>query len=128
MYSVETMHEEIHLNKQYDFYATKYSTTKRSTINSLEPLLQKPELKISMLFFDGYYSRYWGEAVKVEFVTNLKFYKTYHLGIKENSDTYKITYYNIGNGKSFNSLNSINDYKKVIEIPKSDIEKIEYFV
>lgn len=125
--------ETYHLNKRYNYCTYTYQEKKKDTSSNYYLLsFSEPELKLTFkydyvsheIFF---YSEFWGEKEPVGFEANLKFKKTYPIKLKEKSDTYKITYYDIEDATGFNDLDSIDEYKKTIEILKTDVKKIEYF-
>lgn len=124
------------LNINYKYCVYEYHNQKRSSIIDNTALLEidHNKLKISHGYSDflgtkvlTYYSEFWGEKENVMFIANVTFKETYHIELKEKSDTYKITYYNINNETGLHNIKSINNYKKTIEILKTDVKKIEYF-
>lgn len=133
-----TAHEEekvYPLDKKYNYYAYKYLEKKENKVY-VENLLKIDYKKLKIAY--GYanffgskipqtYSDYWGENDMVSFISNIDFYQTYHIVVQEKSDTYKITYYDIGTKAYFNDLSTMNSYKKTIEVSKNDIVSIEYF-
>ena len=138
MYSTKSMEKKVELEKEEKYYAVRYSEEKLSDISTGTPLkINKDALKLSSEYIDysgnygyrAYTSKYWGSEEAVSFKTNVKFYKTYYLKFEEKSNTYKITYYHrIDDGSFFAKLDDLNEYKKIVEVPKDDIKKIEYFV
>lgn len=82
-----------------------------------------------------YFSEYFGKKENLSIVANVSFYETFYIKLEERDDTYKITYYddpviynNFNDPIVFNDIKMLDDYKRVIEVPKSDITKIEYIV
>ena len=74
-----------------------------------------------------YYSKYWGDEIMVSYSADLSYYKTLPVELIEKEDTYKITYYDLDK-RCLNDLskNTLSRYKKVIEINKTAVKKIEY--
>lgn len=141
--------KKVSLKKKYNYCAYNYTSSKTTQKNDVSLLkVNKAELKLTIWDkrdnapADGftfeedrvYYSEYWGAKTRVSFVANVSFYKTMHISLEEKSDTYKITYYGqdysgiYGVSLAFENIKSLDKYKKVIEVPKSDITKIEYIV
>lgn len=74
-----------------------------------------------------YYSTFWGAPVAVRYSAELSFYQMLPIKLIEKENTYKITYYSLDEHATNDiSKKSLENYKKVIEINKSDIRKIEY--
>lgn len=124
------------LNINYKYCVYEYYNQKHSSIIDNTALLEidQNKLKISWGYSDffgtkvlTYYSEFWGEKENVMFIADVTFKETYHIKLKEKSDTYKITYYDINNETGLHNIKSINNYKKTIEILKTDVTKIEYF-
>ena len=120
----------------YEYCAYQYLDKKTTSIldNTALVRITDSTLKITWGYSDffgntsiTYYSEFFGEKQPVMFVANVTFKKTYYIKLQEKSDTYKITYYDIKNEKGLHSIKSINNYKKTIEILKTDVTKIEYF-
>ena len=134
MYSTQSMGKKVELEKDEKYYAVGYSETKLSNILTGNPLkIDKEKLKLSNEYMDDcffdYSSEYWGTLEAVRFETNVKFYKTYYVKFEKRLNTYKISYYDINyDGMWLESLDNLNEYKKIVEVPKDDIKKIEYFV
>lgn len=147
-----TSKKKVSLKKGNNYCASCYSTPKTTTMYNQLHLLQINMTQLKLTIWDShfdcpatgltpnedriYYSEYWGVKRQVSFVTNVSYYKTIHIKLEEKSDTYKITYYqdpNIVPGHfviplSLTKIEDLNKHKKVIEVNKSDITKIEYFV
>lgn len=149
----KTNKQKLNLEKSHDYYACTYSSTKSKKILRAN---QKNTLKIDYTtlkitwkqivpntvilkpaepYTTVYYSEYFGWKAEVEFIANISFYKTLHIKLEEKIDTYIITYYcrrdidnydNFSN-LSFSKMSYLEQDKKIIEVPKSDIERIEYF-
>lgn len=119
------------LEKEYSYCTYKYAKDKKTISTDGDSLLNIDYSALKIFKrdyqFGIYYSNFWGEEETVSFTANIKFEKTYHIVLQEKLDTYKITYYDIGNFQAFDNLSSINDYKKTIEVLKSNISRIEYF-
>ena len=137
------------LEKRYNYCVNNYTPSKASQkydVSLLKVDMKKLELSIwdSNLNKPGsgltpskyrvYYSEYFGSKSRVSFVANVSFYQTMHIKLEEKADTYKITYYGQENSGIygvyilFNNINGLENYKNIIEVPKSDITKIEYIV
>lgn len=144
--------KKVSLQKRYNYCAYNYTSSKTTKKSDLF-LLEVNMTKLKLTKWDTrdnapadaftykedliYYSEYWGVKTRVSFVANVSFYKTMHINLEEKSDTYKITYYSGHYGVSydiyavslaFENIKSLDKNKKVIEVPKSDITKIEYIV
>ena len=122
--------KKVSLQKRYNYCAYNYTSSKTTKKSDLF-LLEVNMTKLKLTREDSvYYSEYWGVKTGVSFVANVSFYKTIHISLEEKSDTYKITYYSQGYGGTFvfENIKSLDKNKKVIEVPKSDITKIEYIV
>jgi len=140
----------ITMEKKYSFCAISFSETKMDSITRTDYVIGLQldnKYKISVWDIEnsrpafGYvkpenrrlYSEYYGEKEFVASTTNVSFYKTLPIKLEEKADTFKITYYKY-NSSSFSVPICFNDYettiieyKKVIEVLKTDIKKIEYF-
>lgn len=130
------------LGKKYNYCAYQYKAGKNTTGYEYSFLKVENKLKISVEYVAPqnltfkpttprilYYSEYWGEKENVLFVSRIQFYKTLHITLQEKRDSYKITYYNCittNDSICFNDMKRLDDYKKVIEVPKSDLKKVEY--
>ncbi|MBQ4269274.1 MAG: hypothetical protein IJB97_06475 [Clostridia bacterium] len=73
------------------------------------------------------YTSYWGKDEAVLYDTELSFSKTLYIKLREKRNTYKITYYDLDE-KCLNDISKKNlkRFKKVIELNKSEITKIDY--
>ena len=140
----------IQLQKKYYFTALSYTKDKKNQLSNARHYLKYDTTAYKLTFWDTRdnqpadaftyeqdlicYSEYYGEKEIVSFGTNVSFYKTMHIKLEEKSDTYKITYYGQeysgfhGVSFSFNTLRTIEQYKNVIEVPKSDVSRIEYII
>jgi uncharacterized protein YxeA len=140
---------EVELPLRYDHYAKSYSSYGKSyTVYDAYSYLQVgAHLKVTSKLiipkskqitpqnitfqpnypYTVYYSELWGEKENVNFYANVRYCKTLYIKLQEKSDSYKITYYDIDGGVAFNGINSIENYKRIVEIQKNDIVKIEYF-
>ena len=74
------------------------------------------------------FTQYWGVEEMVSFKAKCKYYKTLKIKLTEKKNTYKIVYYDIRDGETWNDIfeGQLDDRKKVIELNKSEIKKIEY--
>lgn len=143
--------KDIELVKKYSYCAINSSETKKEFISSAKYIFGlKVDSKYKIGVWDiknarpaiGYpvkeeyrqlYSEYYGEKEFVSAKTDVSFYKTLPIELEEKSDTYKITFYKDDNNSfsdpiCFNNYEkTISGYKKVVEVLKTDISKIEYF-
>lgn len=133
------------LLSKYAYCAYRYSASKSTELYELHLLsINYATLKVTYKYitpttitikptepYTVYYSEYWGKKEEVLFIENISFHKTIHIELEERNDTYKITYYRDGSIDTpigIDSIKGLDNYKKVVEVPKSDISKIEYIV
>ncbi len=141
--------QNIELQKKYNYCAYTYREKKNKKLYGHQFLnIERTTYKITLwdsrdnqpadafTYEDDilYFSEYFGEKENVSIVANVSFVKTLHVNLQEKNDTYKVTYYrdpnhnDFSNAISFNDIQEFDRYKKVIEVPKSDVTKIEYIL
>ena len=140
--------KRVELQRRYSYCAYNYSKNKSiESYNNYLLSIDKKALKVTSEYivptavtfkpsvpYTIYYSEYWGKKEEVLFISNISFHKTIHIKLEERKDTYRIMYYtnnssgNIDRAICLDNIKKLDDYKKVVEVSKSDISRIEYII
>ncbi len=137
MWELGDQNNKVDLEAKYRFKAYTPKDSESDIYRSSPPLelyVDINELMITVVpykngynYWDGiYYSEYWGSRVQVLFSLNTEYYKTYPIKIKEKTNSYTITYYDLSYHTAINNLSELEEYKKTIEIPISEVSRIVY--
>lgn len=140
MQSLDNSVNRLSLVKGYNYCINQYLSVKMNEIDGELNLLSIDREKFKLTKWKAknkndiiYYSEYWGLKTRVKLGARVSFYKTIHINLEEKEDTFRITYYDLSSyyydkPTGFNEIELLEKFKRVIEVPKSDIIKIEYII